>query len=199
MAKTNLKRMNRFELLELMYRIVTENEQLSQRCAELERQLGYGSRGGDYRSARENPRGFYDEPRTMSRREEILARMDEQTSVPRARREAEVSPARASPAKRAAPSAPSGSSAAPARRRAAAPVEAEEAPSRVRPKASPAAQPAARPAAQPKAPAARPAAQATPRAPARAAQMPPDADFDIDSILEDYFSDLPFDDRGRDA
>ena len=39
MAKTNLKRMNRFELLELMYKIVTENEQLTKRCEELERQL----------------------------------------------------------------------------------------------------------------------------------------------------------------
>ncbi len=199
MAKTNLKRMNRFELLELMYKIVTENEQLSQRCAELERQLGYSARSGDYRSAGESPRGFYDEPRTMSRREEILARIDEQTSVPRARREAAGSPGRASPARRAATSAPAGASSAPARRRAAPPVEAEEAPSRVKPKASLAAQSAARPAAQPKAPAARPAAQAAPRAPARAAQMPPDSDFDIDSILEDYFSDLPFDDRGRDA
>lgn len=190
MAKTNLKRMNRFELLELMYKIVTENEQLAKRCDELERQLGYG----DYRSARESPRSYYDEPRTMSRRDEILARMDEQSSVPRTRREADVPSGRASPARRTAP-------AAPAARRASAPVEAEEAPSRVRQSPAPAARPQQRPAAQPKAPASRPATQAqpAPRAPVKQAQMPPDDDFDIDSILEDYFSDLPFDDKGRDA
>ena len=39
MAKRNLKRMNRFELLELMYRIVVENERLEDRCEELEEQL----------------------------------------------------------------------------------------------------------------------------------------------------------------
>ena len=188
MAKTNLKRMNRFELLELMYRIVTENEQLTKRCDELERQLGYGG----YRSARESPRDYYDEPRTMSRRDEILARMDEQTSVPRTRREADVQPSRASPARRTAP-------AAPAARRTSAPVEAEEGPSRVRQSPAPAARPQQRPAAQPKAPASRPAPQPAPRAPAKAAQMPADDDFDIDSILEDYFSDLPLDGKGRDA
>ena len=190
MAKTNLKRMNRFELLELMYRIVTENEQLTKRCEELERQLGYGG----YRSARESPRDYYDEPRTMSRRDEILARMDEQTSRPTRQREAEVQPGRASPARRTAP-------AAPAARRASAPVEAEEAPSRVRQSPAPAARPQQRPDAQPKAPASRPAPQAqpAPRAPVKQAQMPPDDDFDIDSILEDYFSDLPLDGKGRDA
>ena len=72
MAKTNLKRMNRFELLELMYKLVVENESLTRRCAELERQLNYGSRGGEYRSARESPRDYYDEPRTVSRRDEIF-------------------------------------------------------------------------------------------------------------------------------
>ena len=189
MAKTNLKRMNRFELLELMYRIVTENEQLTKRCDELERQLGYGG----YRSARESPRDYYDEPRTMSRRDEILARMDEQSSVPRTRREADVQPSRASPARRTAP-------AAPAARQASQPAEAESAPSsRVRQSPAPAARPQQRPAAQPKAPASRPAPQPAPRAPAKAAQMPADDDFDIDSILEDYFSDLPLDGKGRDA
>ena len=191
MAKTNLKRMNRFELLELMYRIVTENERLTKRCDELERQLGYGG----YRSARESPRDYYDEPRTMSRRDEILARMDEQSSDPRTRREADVQPSRASPARRTAP-------AAPAARRVSQPAEEESAPSsRVRQSPAPAARPQQRPAAQPKAPASRPAPQpqSAPRTTVKAAQMPPDDDFDIDSILEDYFSDLPLDGKGRDA
>ena len=190
MAKTNLKRMNRFELLELMYKIVTENEQLAKRCDELERQLGYGG----YRSARESPRDYYDEPRSMSRRDEILARMDEQTSRPTRQREAEVPSGRASPARRTSP-------AAPAARRTSAPAEAEEVPSRVRQSPAPAARPQQRPAAQPKAPASRPAPQpqSAPRTTVRASQMPPDDDFDIDSILEDYFSDLPLDGKGRDA
>ena len=144
MPKTNLKRMNRFELLELMYRIVTENERLTKRCEELERQLAYETRGDDYRSARESPRSYYDEPRTVSRREEILARVDEQSSLPRTRREAR--------------------------------------------------RPAPQQQAQP-----RSSAQA-PRASVRASSKVPAADdFDIDSILEDYFSDLPFDAKGRDA
>lgn len=189
MAKTNLKRMNRFELLELMYKIVTENEKLTKRCDELERQLGYGG----YRSARESPRDYYDEPRTMSRRDEILARMDEQTSQPTRQREADVPSGRASPTRRTAP-------AAPAARRVSQPAEEESAPSsRVRQSPAPAARPQQRPAAQPKAPASRPAPQPAPHAPAKAAQMPPDDDFDIDSILEDYFSDLPLDGKGRDA
>ena len=187
--------MNRFELLELMYKIVTENEQLTKRCDELERQLGYGG----YRSARESPRGYYDEPRTVSRRDEILARMDEQSSVPRTRREADVLSGMMPH--------PQGGTVwrtpgmAPAARRASQPAEEEHAPSRVRQSPAPAARPQQRPAAQPKAPASRPAPQAqpAPRAPVRSAQMPPDDDFDIDSILEDYFSDLPFDGKGRDA
>ena len=192
MAKTNLKRMNRFELLELMYKLVVENESLTRRCAELERQLNYGSRGGEYRSARESPRDYYDEPRTVSRRDEILARVDEQTSVPRTRREAPERQNTETPRRR-----PTQASrvTAPAERE---PVRAETA----RPAPQPQQKaPAARPAAQPKAPASRPATQAqpAPRAPVRSAQMPPDDDFDIDSILEDYFSDLPFDSRGRDA
>ena len=145
MPKTNLKRMNRFELLELMYRIVTENERLAKRCEELERQLSYAPGGNNYRSPGESPRNGYGyEPRTVSRREEILARMDEQSSLPRTRREAR--------------------------------------------------RPAPQQQAQP-----RSSAQA-PRAPVRASPKVPAADdFDIDSILEDYFSDLPFDAKGRDA
>ena len=177
MPKTNLKRMNRFELLELMYRIVTENERLTKRCEELERQLAYETRGDDYRSARESTHDYYDEPRTVSRREEILARVDEQSSVPRTRREA---PLRQSDG---------------ALRRKAGSVGESEAPGRT---AVPAAQTQQRPAAQPKAPAARPAPR-TRSAPVRSAPMPPNDDFDIDSILEDYFSDLPFDAKGRDA
>ena len=145
MPKTNLKRMNRFELLELMYRIVTENERLAKRCEELERQLSYAPGGDNYRSPGESPRNGYGyEPRTVSRREEILARVDEQSSVPRTRPEAR--------------------------------------------------RPAPQQQAQP-----RSSAQA-PRAPVRASPKVPAADdFDIDSILEDYFSDLPFDAKGRDA
>lgn len=209
MAKTNLKRMNRFELLELMYRLVTENERLTQQCAELERQLNYGSRGGEYRPAGESPRDYYDEPRTMSRREEILARMDEQSSVPARRREADEPSGRASPARRAAPSQSArsvsasrqASAPAPAARRAAQPSEEESTPTPVRRSSSPAARPQQRPAAQPKAPAARPAqqVQSAPRAAVKPAKMPPEDDFDIDSILEDYFSDLPLDGKGRDA
>ncbi len=209
MAKTNLKRMNRFDLLELMYRLVVENEDLSRRCAELERQLNYGSRGEEYCTARESSRDYYDEPRTTSRRDEILARLDEQSSVPRTRREADAPSSRASPARRAA-SAQSARSAsvprqasapAPAARRATQPPEEESTPTSVRRSSSPAARPQQRPAAQPKAPPARPAAQAqsAPRAAVKPAKMPPEDDFDIDSILEDYFSDLAFDGKGRDA
>ena len=178
MPKTNLKRMNRFELLELMYRIVTENERLAKRCEELERQLSYAPGDNNYRSPGESPRNGYGyEPRTVSRREEILARVDEQSSVPRTRREA---PLRQSDG---------------ALRRKAGSVGESEAPGRT---AVPAAQTQQRPAAQPEAPAARPAPR-TRSAPVRSAPMPPNDDFDIDSILEDYFSDLPFDAKGRDA
>ena len=193
MAKTNLKRMNRFELLELMYKLVVENENLSQRCAELERQLNYGSRGGDYRSARESPRDYYDEPRTMTRREEILARMDEQSSRPASRREAPERQGTEAPRRRSTQAS-----------RATAPAESSPVRAEAR---RPAPQPqqkssASRPAAQPKASApASPTTQAqpVPRAPVKPARMPPEDDFDIDSILEDYFSDLPFDSKGRDA
>ena len=221
MPKNNLKRMNRFELLELMYKIVKENEQLTRRCAELERQLGYQARDGDYRSARESPRGYYEEPRTVSRRDEILARMDEQSSVPRTRREA-VDWRRDDVLRRKVDSvmeATTGQPLAPAARRASQPAEEEHAPSRVRQNASSAArsqrsavpletesltsrakhtsasEATARPRPAPQAQSAAP--RATVKQPE--AKVPPVDEFDIDSILEDYFSDLPFDGKGRDA
>ena len=85
MARKDLKRMNRFELLELMYRLVTENERLSKQCEELESQLRYMQRGGDPWAATQSPYA-YREPQPMSRREEILARLSG-TSLPPSRPE----------------------------------------------------------------------------------------------------------------
>ena len=102
MARKDLKRMNRFELLELMYRLVTENERLSKQCEELESQLRYMQRGGDPWAATQSPYA-YREPQPMSRREEILARMDEQTSRPAQWHESTPQQTRASPRREAAP------------------------------------------------------------------------------------------------
>lgn len=173
-AKTNLKRMNRFELLELMYRLVVENEKLSRRCSELESMLASSRRRADPYPARNGYASAEREQRPATRREEILARVDEQSSVPARRHEADVPSGRASPSTGAAPARAARSASAPQQKA-----------------------PASRPAAQPKASAARPAQQTVPRAPAKA--PPPDDDFDIDSILEDYFSDMALDRKGRDA
>ena len=193
MARTDLKRMNRFELLELMYRLVTENERLSKQCEELESQLRYMQRGGDPWAATQSPYA-YREPQPMTRREEILARMDEQTSRPSPRREAAPQQTRASPRREAAPT-----RAPVAPPRAESPAERYPAPSGAgrstapqRTPARPAQQAQSRPVPKPQ--------SAAPRAPVKTSpKLPEPDDFDIDSILEDYFSDLPFDSRGRDA
>ncbi len=194
MARTDLKRMNRFELLELMYRLVTENERLASQCEELESQLRYMQRGGDP-WADAQPSYAYRDPRPMTRRDEILARMDEQTSRPAPRRDAAPQQTRASPRREAAPArAPvtPPRAEAPAERYPA-PSGAGRSPTPQRAPARPAQQAQSRPVPQPQ-------QSAASRAPVKMSPKVPEADdFDIDSILEDYFSDLPFDSKGRDA
>ena len=187
MAKTNLKRMNRFELLELMYRLVVENESLSQRCEELEAMLGSPQRVSASRPARESY-GYedYRESQPLSRREEIMARMEEQTYRPQPRREVEPQQSRASP--RQAPSAKP----APAGKRSEAPVAKPAVPAEERryAAAQPKAKEPSRQASQPRS-AARPAVKEVPKKPVQ-------DNMDLDSILEDFFKEFPSDSgKGR--
>lgn len=183
MAKTNLKRMNRFELLELMYRLVVENESLSQRCEELEAMLGSPQRVSASRPARESY-GYedYRESQPLSRREEIMARVEEQTYRPQPRREVEPQQSRASP--RQAPSAKP----APAGKRSEAPVAKPAVPAEERRYAAaqptqPKAKGPSRQASQPRS-AARPPVKEVPKKPVQ-------DNMDLDSILEDFFKEFP--------
>lgn len=202
-ATKELKRMNRFELLELMYELVRENEKLRRKCERLE-----GRGGADEwddtaysRSAREKARAepereyrsADEDEHYRTRREEVMQRMMEQTYQPAP----SYTRQKAAPAKRAQeterPLQPI--------RPAAQPVSRQQArqPARPQPedypvmeqtgRASPRAQPVrqAAPAQQPKTPP--PARQAAPKPQASPSYT---EDFDIDSILSEYLVDQPY-------
>ena len=172
--------MNRFELLELMYRLVVENENLSQRCEELEAMLSSQQRVSASMPAREDY-GYenYRESQPLSRREEIMARMEEQTYRPQPRREVEPQQSRTSP--RQAPSAKP----APAGKRSEAPVAKPAVPAEERryAAAQPKAKEPSRQASQPRS-AARPPVKEVPKKPVQ-------DNMDLDSILEDFFKEFP--------
>ncbi len=153
--------MNRFELLELMYRLVVENENLTQRCSELEAMLDTPQRSGGtvYRHNTGMPQ---DEPRTYpndreaqpsTRREEVMARVNGQTSRPQPPREATPQQSNA-----------------PSRRRASAGSAA-----------------------------AAPAARAKPKEVPAAAKHTESDSLDLDSILQDYFREMNFEQKGRNS
>ena len=80
--------MNRFELLELMYRLVKENEELRRRCEKLE---GRGSMAQREKTAYPAPHAATDtwvdeDEHFRTRREEVMQRLMEQTIQPQPRK-----------------------------------------------------------------------------------------------------------------
>ena len=84
MGTNKLKRMNRFELLELMYRLVKENEELRRRCEKLESRNGVPEREKtSYPAPHSTASTWVDEDEHFrTRREEVMQRMMEQTIQP---------------------------------------------------------------------------------------------------------------------
>ena len=84
MGTNKLKRMNRFELLELMYRLVKENEELRRRCEKLESRNGVPEREKtSYPAPHSTASTWLDEDEHFrTRREEVMQRMMEQTIQP---------------------------------------------------------------------------------------------------------------------
>ena len=169
--------MNRFELLELMYELVRENEKLRRKCERLEAGNADPEESTAYsytarsRPAQEQEHYRYDEDEHYrTRREEVMQKMMEQTYQPAPSPARQTTPSRS-----------------PERKKTAAPVK-------------PAAQPARSAAAQPAKQAVQPqpvrqAAPVKPQPQPKTREASPD-DFNIDSILQEYLADVDSGENG---
>ena len=181
MATKSLRRMNRFELLELMYELVLENEKLRRKCERLEGRGNSEDREDKEYSPPARGKPQTDRPRPdedehyRTRREEVMQRMMEQTYNPGATPPPRPSPAKKVPVeKKSAPAAKPVAQQKPQPERAAVQQQTLKPPVvKARPQTSKPAEPA------------RIQPQQQPRAKPAAA-----TDLDIDSILNEYLSDL---------
>ena len=223
MATKELKRMNRFELLEMMYELVRENEKLRRKCDRLEGRSGmseeestdytyssarrYEPEPDDRKPKRENTSGFSlfrkrqkepeqeeeywtdDDEHYQTRREEVMQRMMEQSYAPPMQKPArQATPARTGETWRPTPAAQP--RAQPARAASQQPVRSAAPQQSARTGAQTQLQPraAAKPVTREQ-PAVRQMAPAKPQVQSRA--MAED-DFDVDSILQEYLTDMKY-------
>lgn len=174
MATKKLSRMNRFELLELMYELVKENENLRRKCEQLEgRNNSYARKDTEYYPvARGKPEPELhrqdDDEYYRIRREEVMQRLMEQTYNPGTTPSPKTAPAK----KTVAPAKP-----------VAQPKPQPETASSMQPSSKPA--PQARPQASKPAVPSNVQPQQQPRAKPAAAD-----DLDLDSILYEYLSEM---------
>ena len=179
MATKKLSRMNRFELLELMYELVKENENLRRKCEQLESRNNSGDRKDTEYSpaARGKPEPDHhrtgDDEHYRTRREEVMQRLMEQTYNP-----SPTPTPKAASAKKA-----------PVAKKAVAPAKPVAQPEPQPEKAS-STQPSSKPVPQARPQASKPAVPPNMEPQQQPRAKPAADDLDLDSILYEYLGDM---------